>query len=131
MYTDTIADMLVRIKNACMKSKEVVEIPSSRMKEDIAKILKDEGYIANYKKIEDKKQGILKIFLKYTADGQPVIKGIRRVSKPSRRVYTRAKLIRRVLRGIGIAIISTPYGIKTDSKAREEHAGGEVICYIW
>jgi len=131
MIMDPIADMLVRIKNAYMKSKEIVELPSSRFKEEIAKILKEEGYIANYKKIDDKKQGILKIFLKYTADGKPLIKGLRRVSKPSRKIYRKAGALPKVLGGIGVAIISTPYGLKTDTKAREEHLGGEVVCYIW
>jgi len=131
MIMDPIADMLVRIKNAYMKSKEIVEIPSSGFKEEVAKILKEEGYIANYKKIEDKKQGVLKIFLKYTADGKSLIKGLERVSKPSRKIYKKAGKIPRVLGGIGVAIISTPYGLKTDSKAREEHLGGEVVCYVW
>lgn len=131
MITDPISDMLVRIKNAYMKSKETVEMPSSKYKEEIAKILKEEGYIANHKKIEDKKQGILKIFLKYTADGKPLIKGLSRVSKPSRKIYRKSGGLPRVLGGIGIAIISTPYGLKTDAKAREEHLGGEVVCYIW
>jgi small subunit ribosomal protein S8 len=131
MITDPIADMLVRIRNAHMKSKELVEIPASRMKEEIAKVLREEGYIANYKKLEDKKQGILKVFLKYTADGKPIIQGLRRISKPSRRIYKKSDKLPRVMRGIGVAIISTPYGLKTDAKAREEHLGGEVVCYVW
>lgn len=131
MITDGIADMLTRIRNAGLRSKEVVEIPASKINEGIAGILKEEGFIANYKKIEDRKQGILKIFLKYSSDGVHVIKGLRRVSKLSCRVYKEADKLPRVLRGMGIAIISTSYGLKTDAKAREEHIGGEVVCYIW
>lgn len=131
MIYDPIADMLVQIKNASRKSKEKVDIPASNVKEEIAKILKEEGYISNYKRLDDKKQGILRIFLKYTPDKQPMITDIKRVSKSSMRVYKKTDKLPRVLRGIGIAIISTSRGLMTDEKAREEHVGGEVICYVW
>ncbi|MDD5687337.1 MAG: 30S ribosomal protein S8 [Elusimicrobia bacterium] len=131
MITDPIADMLVQIKNASMKFKEKVDIPASNIKEEIAKILKDEGYVSNYKRLDDKKQGILRIFLKYTQNKQPMITDIKRVSKSSMRVYRKTSELPRVLRGIGVSIISTSRGLMADSKAREEHLGGEVICYVW
>lgn len=131
MITDPISDMLVRIKNGSRKFKEKVDIPASNVKEEIAKILKDEGYISNYKRLDDKKQGILRVFLKYTQNKQPVITDLKRISKPSIRIYEKSSELPRVLRGIGIAIISTSRGLMTDSKAREEHLGGEVVCYVW
>lgn len=131
MVYDPIADMLVQIKNAGRKSKEKADIPASNIKEEIAKILKEEGYISNYKRLDDKKQGILRIFLKYTPDKQPMISDIKRVSKSSMRVYKPASKLPRVLKGIGMAIISTSRGLMTDEKAREEHLGGEVICFVW
>ncbi|MEW6557714.1 MAG: 30S ribosomal protein S8 [Elusimicrobiota bacterium] len=131
MVHDPISDFIVQIKNASSKFKEKVDIPSSNMKEEIAKILKEEGYISNYKRLDDKKQGILRIFLKYTPAKQPIIKDIKRISKPSKRVYKKADKLPKVLKGIGTAIISTSRGLMTDSKAREEHLGGEVVCYVW
>ncbi|HAX60978.1 MAG TPA: 30S ribosomal protein S8 [Elusimicrobia bacterium] len=131
MIYDPISDMICRLKNASEKSKEKVDIPASNIKEEISKILKEEGYISNYKRLDDKKQGILRIFLKYSPDKKPVITDIKRVSKLSMRVYTKTAKLPRVLKGIGTAIISTSRGLMTDEKAREEHLGGEVICYVW
>ena len=131
MIYDPISDMICQIKNASGKSKEKVDIPASNIKEEISKILKEEGYISNYKRLDDKKQGILRIFLKYSTDKKPMITDIKRVSKLSMRVYRKTAKLPRVLRGIGTAIISTSRGLMTDEKAREEHLGGEVICYVW
>ena len=131
MIYDPISDMICQIKNASGKAKEKVDIPASNIKEEISKILKEEGYISNYKRLDDKKQGILRIFLKYSLDKKPMITDIKRVSKLSMRVYKKAAKLPRVLRGIGTAIISTSRGLMTDEKAREEHLGGEVICNVW
>ena len=131
MINDPIADMLVQIKNASSKFKEKADIPASNIKEEIAKILKEEGYISNYKRLDDKKQGVLRVFLKYTPNKQPMITDIKRVSKSSMRVYKKTDKLPRVLKGIGISIISTSRGLMTDEKAREEHVGGEVICNVW
>ncbi|MBI5574177.1 MAG: 30S ribosomal protein S8 [Elusimicrobia bacterium] len=131
MIYDPISDMICQIKNAGRKSKEKVDIPASNIKEEISKILKAEGYISNYKRLDDKKQGILRIFLKYSPDKKHMITDIKRVSKLSMRVYKKTTKLPRVLRGIGTAIISTSRGLMTDEKAREEHLGGEVICYVW
>ena len=131
MIYDPISDMICQIKNASGKAKEKVDIPASNIKEEISKILKEEGYISNYKRLDDKKQGILRIFLKYSLDKKPMITDIKRVSKLSMRVYRKTAKLPRVLRGIGTAIISTSRGLMTDEKAREEHLGGEVICYVW
>lgn len=130
MMTDPIADMLTRIRNANSAKHESVEIPSSRMKQDIAQILLDEGFIKGYNVTEDDKQGILTIDLKYK-DNQRVISGIKRISKPGRKIYVRSKEVPSVLGGLGIAIISTSQGIVTDKKARANNIGGEVICYVW
>jgi len=131
MITDPISDLLCQIKNASSKFKEKVDVPASNLKEEIVKVLKEEGYISNYKRLDDKKQGILRIFLKYTQDKRAMITDIKRVSKPSIRIYKKSEKLPRVLRGIGIAIISTSRGLMTDAKAREEHLGGEVLCYVW
>jgi len=130
VYSDPIADFLIRLKNASMVKKEVVEVPASRMKEDILKILQREGFIKEYSKIEDGRQGILKVYLKYK-DGMPTLRGVKRVSKPGRRIYVKKDEIPKVLRGTGIAIISTSKGIMTDEEARKNMIGGEVICYVW
>ncbi|RLD15541.1 MAG: 30S ribosomal protein S8 [Caldiserica bacterium] len=130
MYSDVIADFLIRIKNASMVRKEVVEVPCSKMKEEILKILQREGFIKEYSKIEDGRQGILRIYLKYK-DGMPTLRGVKRVSKPGRRIYVKKDEIPKVLKGTGIAIISTSKGIMTDDEARKNMIGGEVICYVW
>ncbi len=130
MLTDPIADMLTRIRNANLTKAEKVDIPASRMKLEIAKILKEEGFIRAYKILKDKKQGILRISLKYV-DNKNVIYGLKRVSKPGRRVYTGYRGVPQVMGGVGIALLSTPKGIVTDSFCRKEKVGGEVLCYIW
>ena len=129
--TDPIADMLTRLRNAGSAKHESVEIPASKMKKAIAQILFEEGYIKSYKVVEDGPQGTIKITLKYLADGTRAISGLRRVSKPGLRIYAPAQELPQVLRGLGIAIISTSKGVMTDKKAREENVGGEVLAFIW
>ena len=129
--TDPIADLLTRIRNAVRVKKREVQIPSSRMKVEIAKILKDEGYIKNFKVIDDNKQGMLSIVLKYTEDNDNVISGLRRISKPGCRVYCKKGTVPKVLGGLGIVIISTSKGVFTGKKCEEIGAGGEVLCQIW
>lgn len=129
--TDPIADMLTRIRNASGAHHETVEVPASNMKKAIAQILFEEGYIKKYEIIEDSKQGIIKIWLKYTPNKGKVIAGIKRVSKPGLRVYASCDELPRVLKGLGIAIISTSKGIMTDKKARSENVGGEVLAFVW
>ena len=129
--TDPIADMLTRIRNANTVSRDVVEMPSSRVKRDIAEILKEEGYIRDYEVVADRKQGILRLHLKYGPNKQKAITGLKRISKPGLRVYANKDNIPKVLGGLGIAVISTPKGIMTDKDARREGVGGEVICYVW
>ena len=131
MMTDPIADMLSRIRNANNARHKSVDIPCSNIKKEIAKILLDEGYIKGYDVVEDDKQGIIKIDLKYSGDGEKVISGLKRISKPGLRVYVKCDDVPKVLGGLGIAIISTSKGIITDKKARQDKVGGEVICYVW
>ncbi|MFP4082014.1 MAG: 30S ribosomal protein S8 [Candidatus Aminicenantes bacterium] len=128
---DPIADMLTRIRNAVMVKKREVSIPSSRIKVEIAKILKEEGYIKNFKVIDDNKQGILNIILKYTESNQSVISELQRISRPGCRIYCKRDSIPKVLEGLGIAIISTSKGIATGKRCEELGVGGEVLCYIW
>ena len=130
--TDPIADMLTRIRNASRARHESVDVPSSKLKMEIARVLKEQGYIRDYKLVdEDKPQPTLRIFLKYGPDRTQVITGIRRVSTPGRRVYTGKDRIPRVLGGLGIAILSTPRGVMSDREARRAGVGGEVLCYVW
>ncbi len=129
--TDPIADMLTRIRNAIRAKKKEVDIPSSRLKVEIARILKEEGYIRNYKVIEDNKQGILNITLKYTDDNQSAITGLRRVSKPGCRIYCTKDTVPKVLDGLGVVIVSTSRGILTGKQCEELGVGGEVLCEIW
>ncbi len=129
--TDPIADMLTRIRNGIMASYDKVEVPCSKIKINIAKVLKFEGYIRNHKIIKDNRQGIIVIYLKYNEDKSPVIKGLERMSKPSCRIYSRCKKIPRVLNGLGINVISTSKGVMTDREARKMEIGGEIICSIW
>ncbi len=129
--SDPIADMLTRIRNAANAKFNRVDIPGSRVKSEIAKILKSEGYIRNYKFIKDGKQGILRLYLKYGSDQQSVIFGLERVSKPSRRVYLKSKDIRPILSGMGVSILSTSKGMMSDKSARKENIGGEILCNIW
>lgn len=129
--TDPIADMLTRIRNANSSKHETVSVPSSKMKLAIAKILLDEGYISSYELIEDGLQGVIKITLKYGANKTKVISGLKRVSKPGLRVYANKDEMPKVLRGLGIAIVSTSKGIMTDKEARKNNVGGEVLAFIW
>ena len=129
--TDPIADMLTRIRNASNAGHETVDVPASNMKKSIAQILLDEGYIKNYQLIEDGTQGVIHITLKYTANKEKVITNLRRVSKPGLRVYAGADELPRVIKGLGIAIISTSKGVMTDKAARAAHVGGEVLAFVW
>ena len=129
--TDPIADMLTRIRNAGSARHETVDIPNSKMKKAIAEILLEEGYIKSFQLIDDGTQGIIRVTLKYNPGKEKVITGLRRVSKPGLRVYAGADELPQVLRGLGIAIISTSKGIMTDKKARAQHVGGEVLAFVW
>ena len=129
--TDPIADMLTRIRNANNAKHDTVDVPASNMKKSIAKILLDEGYIKSYEVVEDGTQGVIRIQLKYLAGKEKVISGLRRVSKPGLRVYAGADELPRVLKGLGIAIISTSKGVMTDKAARANHVGGEVLAFVW
>lgn len=131
VMTDPIADFLTRIRNANMVMHEKVEIPASRTKIAMAEILKNEGFIKDYEQIEDGKQGIIRVYLKYGANKEKVITGLKRISKPGLKVYCKKDEIPKVLGGLGIAIISTSKGIVTDKEARKLGLGGEVICYVW
>ena len=129
--TDPIADMLTRVRNASSVKHESVDIPRSKMKEELARILKEEGFIRDYKVIDDGKQGIIRVYLKYDPVQGQVIQGIKRISKPGLRVYAKKDEVPRVLGGLGVAILSTSQGIVTDRTARQRGIGGEVICYVW
>lgn len=131
MMTDPIADMLTRIRNASKMKLEKVDIPSSRLKVEIAKILKEEGYVKNVKLVKDRRQGLIRVYLKYIDDEVPAIQGLKRVSRPGCRVYVGAESIRPVMGGLGIAVLSTPKGIQTGKQAKKDHVGGEVLCHIW
>ncbi|GBD98763.1 30S ribosomal protein S8 [bacterium BMS3Abin07] len=130
MLTDPIADMLTRIRNAILAKADKVDIPASRMKLEIAKILKDEGFIRAYKIIKDKRQGTLRLSIKYL-NNESIITGLKKISKPGRRVYVGSKEVPAVMGGVGIAILTTPKGIMHDRAARAEGVGGEVLCYVW
>ena len=129
--TDPVADMLTRIRNANTAKHESVDVPASNLKKAIAKILLDEGYIKSYEVVEDGTQGVIRIQLRYLAGKEKVISGLRRVSKPGLRVYAGADELPRVLKGLGIAIISTSKGVMTDKAARANHVGGEVLAFVW
>ncbi len=131
MLTDPIADMLTRVRNAVLIKAEKVDIPASRMKLEIAKILKEEGFIRAYKILKDKKQGVLRITLKYAPDNQAVLSGLKRISKPGRRVYANKDAIPMVMGGVGISVLSTSRGVLGDKTCRRDKVGGEVLCYIW
>lgn len=130
MLTDPIADFFTRVRNAIMVKHDKVDSPASNLKSHIAELLKEEGYIKNFRVIEDEKQGVLRVYLKYK-DEESVIRGIKRVSKPGRRAYVKRDSIPRVLNGLGIAIISTSAGLLTDKTCREKGVGGEVLGYVW
>ena len=129
--TDTIADLLTRIRNANTAKHATVDVPASRVKKDITQILVDEGYVKGFQLIEDGKQGVIRITLKYGDNKSPVIAGLRRVSKPGLRIYSSCADMPKVRKGLGIAIVSTSKGIVTDKKARELNVGGEVLAYVW
>ena len=131
MNTDPIADMLTRIRNANLVSHPSVEVPASKLKVQLAKLLKEEGFIADYEVKEEGKFKTIVITLKYEANGKPVITKLQRVSKPGLRHYSKAKNLEKVLGGMGIAVVSTPKGLLTDRKARKENVGGEVLCYVY
>ncbi|WP_125568061.1 30S ribosomal protein S8 [Companilactobacillus insicii] len=131
VMTDPIADYLTRIRNANMVKHESLEVPASNIKKSISEILKNEGFIKDYEVIDDNKQGVLRIFLKYGKDQQRVITGLKRISRPGLRSYVDSDNVPKVLNGLGIAILSTSKGVITDKEARAQHVGGEVIAYIW
>lgn len=131
VMSDPIADMLTRIRNANVVRHETVEVPASKIKREIAEILKKEGFIRDAEYIEDSKQGIIRLFLKYGVNNERVITGLKRISKPGLRVYAKSQEVPRVLGGLGIAILSTSKGVMTDKEARQSKSGGEVICYVW
>lgn len=130
VMTDPVADMLTRIRNANIVRMKIVEIPSSKIKQELAKILKDEGYVEDYELVDDDKQGMIRVHLKYMGKDR-VISGLKRISRPGLRVYAGKDEIPRVLGGLGIAVLSTSQGIMTDKKARTSGIGGEVLCYVW
>ena len=129
--SDVIADMLTRIRNANDAKHETVDIPASNLKKSIAEILLEEGYIKNYQIVEDGKQGIIRITLKYAQGKQKVIHGLRRVSKPGLRIYSNCEDMPKVMNGLGIAIVSTSKGVMTDKKARQANVGGEILAFVW
>ncbi|OFI47454.1 30S ribosomal protein S8 [Floricoccus tropicus] len=135
VMTDPIADFLTRIRNANMVKHDVVEVPASKIKREIASILLEEGFIKDFESIEDDKQGIIRVYLKYAQDGerkgQRVITGLKRISKPGLRVYVKSADVPKVLNGLGIAIVSTSEGVVTDKVARAKNIGGEVLAYVW
>ena len=131
VMTDPVADFLTRIRNGNMVMHQTVEVPGSKMKVGLAKILKEEGYIKDFEYIQDDKQGVIRVYLKYGPNKEKVITGLKRISKPGLRVYVQKEEIPKVLGGLGTAIESTSKGLMTDKKARKEGLGGEVICYIW
>lgn len=129
--TDPIADFLTRIRNANMVRHDSVEVPASKIKKDIAEILKSEGFVRDVEYIEDDKQGVIRVFLKYSADKTRVITGLKRISKPGLRTYVKSDDVPKVLNGLGVAIISTSEGVITDKEARAKKIGGEVLAYVW
>lgn len=129
--TDTIADMLTRIRNANSAKHDTVDIPASNMKKAVAQILVDEGYVKGFQVVEDGKQGIIRMTLKYGENKSQIITGLRRVSKPGLRIYSSCEDMPKVMKGLGIAIISTSKGVMTDRQARKEHVGGEVLAFVW
>ena len=131
VVTDTIADMLTRIRNANQMRYQEVSVPASNLKVSLAKILKEEGFIEDYKIVNDNVQGTIVLTLKYGQNKERVITGLKRISKPGLRVYAKAGEVPKVLNGLGIALISTSHGVMTDKEARKENLGGEVLCYIW
>ncbi len=128
---DPISDLLNRLRNAMRAGHERVDVPASRLKEDLVKVLSDEGYLASYRRVEESGRPLLRIGLKYDSEGEPVIGGLERISRPGRRVYAAAKEIPEVLGGLGVSILSTSRGIRTGRQARDERLGGEILCNVW
>ena len=131
MMTDPIADMLTRIRNASQARHTKLRVPCAKIKVEIARILKEQGFVRGYKVVPDRKQGTLRIYLKYLKDSQPVIRGIQRVSKPGLRVYRAADEMPQVLNGLGVAVVSTSRGVMTGKDCIRSHCGGEILCYVW
>ncbi|GAK04743.1 SSU ribosomal protein S8p [Geomicrobium sp. JCM 19037] len=131
VMTDPVADMLTRIRNANTVRHDKLELPASNVKREVAEILKREGFVRDVEFVDDKKQGVLRIFLKYGEQNERVITGLKRISKPGLRVYAKSEEIPRVLSGLGIAVISTSQGVMTDKEARQKNIGGEVLAYVW
>ncbi|ALV22258.1 MULTISPECIES: 30S ribosomal protein S8 [Carnobacterium] len=131
VMTDPIADFLTRIRNANLARHESLEVPASKIKKDVADILKREGFVKNVEYMEDDKQGVIRVFLKYGKDNERVITGLKRISKPGLRVYAKSGEVPKVLNGLGIAIVSTSEGVFTDKEARAKNVGGEIIAYVW
>ncbi len=131
VMTDPLADLCTRIRNASRAKHDLIEMPSSQVKEAVVKILRDEGYIKAYRVVEDEKQGVLKIYLRYRDDGEPVIAGIRRISKPGLRRYVGAGEVPKVLGGLGITVLTTSQGVMTGKEAQKRNVGGEMICEVW
>jgi len=129
--TDPIADMMTRIRNAAKAKFNRVDIPGSKLKVEIARVLKNEGFIKNYKFIRDDMQGVLRVYLKYQEGQRSVIMGLKRISKPSRRIYVKSRDVKPILNGLGIAILSTSKGVMTDQEARARNVGGEILCNVW
>jgi len=129
--SDPVADMLTRIRNGASAEFAKVDIPGSKLKIEIARVLREQGFIKNYKFVEDDKQGILRVYLKYAGEKRPAICGLKRISKPGRRVYSKSKEIEPVLNGLGISIVSTSKGLMSDKQAKKQNLGGEVLCNIW
>lgn len=129
--TDPVADMLTRVRNGSKAGKRWVDVPASKLKRELARIMAEEHYIMNFRYTDDDKQGMIRVFLRYDEHEKPIIQGIKRVSKPGLRKYSNASKLPRVLNGLGVAIISTSSGVMTDRDARKQGVGGEVICYIW
>ena len=129
--SDPLSDLLTRLRNGMRAGHDKVDVPSSRMKEAVLKVLEEEGYIASYRKVQDEGRSVLRVGLKYDPEGEPIVSGIERVSRPGRRVYAKADDIPSVLGGLGMSIVSTSKGIVTDKKARQSRLGGEVLCNVW
>ena len=129
--SDPIADLLTRIRNANQALKPHADVPASRLKREVLRVLRETRYIDSYDVLDDKRQGVLRVYLKYTPERERVIAGLRRISRPGLRKYVKAKQVPRVLGGLGVAVVSTPKGVMTDEECRREHVGGEVICYVW
>jgi len=129
--SDSLSDLFTRLRNGMRAGHDRVDVPGSRLKEEVLKVLEQEGFIASYRKVDEKGRPVLRVGLKYDSEGEPIVAGLERVSRPGRRIYARADAIPSVLGGLGVSIVSTSQGIVTDKKAREKRLGGEVLCNVW